>query len=84
MEGAKPEAAAAEVAGGRPYIPRAIPLRPELPDRRTLPWIPDGRVAFWGGWGGSMAIMDLDRRMTISCVVNNMGPDVLGSPRAAA
>jgi CubicO group peptidase (beta-lactamase class C family) len=40
-----------------------------LPDRRTLPWIPDGRVAFWGGWGGSMAIMDLDRRMTISYVM---------------
>ncbi|MGW0574227.1 hypothetical protein [Streptomyces tauricus] len=55
-----------------------------LPDRRTLPWIPDGRVAFWGGWGGSMAVMDLDRRMTISYFMNNMGPDVLGSPRAAA
>lgn len=55
-----------------------------LPDRRTLPWIPGGRVAFWGGWGGSMAIMDLDRRMTISYVTNNMGPDILGSPRAAA
>ncbi|HKC26736.1 MAG TPA: serine hydrolase domain-containing protein [Jatrophihabitans sp.] len=55
-----------------------------LPDRRTLPWIPDGRIAFWGGWGGSMAIMDLDRRMTISYVMNNMGPDILGSRRAAA
>ncbi|RDG37087.1 serine hydrolase [Streptomyces corynorhini] len=55
-----------------------------LPDRRTLPWIPDGRIAFWGGWGGSMAIMDLDRRMTISYVMHNMGADILGSPRAAA
>ncbi|MFJ2902247.1 serine hydrolase domain-containing protein [Streptomyces sp. NPDC087212] len=55
-----------------------------LPDRRTLPWIPDGRIAFWGGWGGSMAIMDLDRRMTISYVMNNMGVDILGSQRAAA
>ncbi|MEV0037418.1 serine hydrolase domain-containing protein [Streptomyces sp. NPDC050804] len=55
-----------------------------LPDRRTLPWIPDGRIAFWGGWGGSMAIMDLDRRMTISYVMNNMGADILGSERAAA
>ncbi|MFJ6122826.1 serine hydrolase domain-containing protein [Streptomyces sp. NPDC092129] len=24
-----------------------------LPDRRSLSWIPDGRIAFWGGWGGS-------------------------------
>ncbi|MFI8537564.1 serine hydrolase domain-containing protein [Streptomyces aquilus] len=55
-----------------------------LPDRRTLPWIPDGRIAFWGGWGGSMAIMDLDRRMTISYVMNNMGADLLGSQRSAA
>lgn len=55
-----------------------------LPDRRTLPWIPDGRIAFWGGWGGSMAIMDLDRHMTISYVMNNMGADILGSQRAAS
>jgi CubicO group peptidase (beta-lactamase class C family) len=55
-----------------------------LPDRRTLPWIPDGRIAFWGGWGGSMAIMDLDRRMTITYVMNSMGADILGSDRAAA
>ncbi|MFE9367141.1 serine hydrolase domain-containing protein [Streptomyces sp. NPDC006978] len=55
-----------------------------LPDRRTLPWIPDGRIAFWGGWGGSMAIMDLDRRMTISYVMNHIGAGILGSQRPAA
>ncbi|GAA3525931.1 EstA family serine hydrolase [Amycolatopsis ultiminotia] len=55
-----------------------------LPDPRTVGWIPEGRIAFWGGWGGSMAIMDLDRHVTISYVMNNMGPDILGSPRAAA
>ncbi|MFF5009842.1 serine hydrolase domain-containing protein [Streptomyces phaeochromogenes] len=55
-----------------------------LPDRRPLSWIPDGRIAFWGGWGGSMAIMDLDRRMTISYAMNNIGADILGSQRAAA
>jgi CubicO group peptidase (beta-lactamase class C family) len=55
-----------------------------LADRRTLSWLPEGQVAFWGGWGGSMAILDLDRRMTISYVMNNMGTDILGSDRAAA
>ncbi|MFD2420459.1 serine hydrolase [Amycolatopsis pigmentata] len=55
-----------------------------LPHPRTAAWIPEGRIAFWGGWGGSMAIMDLDRRVTISYVMNNMGADILGSPRAAA
>ena len=55
-----------------------------LADSRTLSWLPEGRVAFWGGWGGSMAILDLDRRMSISYVMNNMGSDILGSERAAA
>ncbi len=55
-----------------------------LPDPRTLPWVPAGRVAFWGGWGGSMAIVDLDRRMTFTYVMNTMGADILGSERAAA
>ncbi|MGE2730803.1 serine hydrolase domain-containing protein [Mycolicibacterium vaccae] len=53
-------------------------------DRRTLTWIPQGRVAFWGGWGGSTVLMDLDRRVTISYVMNRMGSDLLGSSRAAA
>ncbi|MFG1642849.1 hypothetical protein ACGFMK_21375 [Amycolatopsis sp. NPDC049252] len=31
-----------------------------------------------------MIILDLDRHVTISFVMNNMGADILGSPRAAA
>jgi CubicO group peptidase (beta-lactamase class C family) len=53
-----------------------------LSDRRTVPWIPEGRVAYWGGWGGSMAIVDSDRRMTVAYVMNRMGSDILGSDRA--
>ncbi|MEU7042002.1 serine hydrolase domain-containing protein [Streptomyces varsoviensis] len=55
-----------------------------LPQRQALPWIPEGRIAFWGGWGGSMIIMDLDRRMTISYMMNRMSPGILGSARSAA
>ncbi|MBA5219816.1 MULTISPECIES: serine hydrolase domain-containing protein [Streptomyces] len=55
-----------------------------LPKRETAPWIPDGRIAFWGGWGGSMIIADLDRRTTISYVMNRMAPGILGSDRSAA
>ena len=29
-------------------------------------------VCFWGGWGGSMIVMDLDRRLTISYMMNRM------------
>jgi CubicO group peptidase (beta-lactamase class C family) len=53
-----------------------------LPLRETVPWIPDGRVCFWGGWGGSMIIMDLDRRLTISYMMNRMGPGIIGSDRS--
>ncbi|WP_328646425.1 beta-lactamase family protein [Amycolatopsis sp. NBC_00348] len=53
-----------------------------LPLREAVPWIPDGRICFWGGWGGSMIIMDLDRRLTISYMMNRMGPGVIGSDRS--
>jgi CubicO group peptidase (beta-lactamase class C family) len=55
-----------------------------LPQRDTVPWIPDGRICFWGGWGGSVIIADLDRRLTISYVMNKMGAGLLGSDRTAA
>ncbi|SDP67193.1 CubicO group peptidase, beta-lactamase class C family [Klenkia soli] len=55
-----------------------------LPVPETLPWIPEGRVCFWGGWGGSLILMDLDRRLTISYVMNRMGPGIIGSERSAA
>ncbi|BDD62638.1 hypothetical protein MPDQ_001588 [Monascus purpureus] len=44
-----------------------------LPVPSTLPWIPQGRIGFWFGWGGSILIMDRDRRMTIGYVMNKMG-----------
>jgi CubicO group peptidase (beta-lactamase class C family) len=55
-----------------------------LPRRETLGWIPDGRICFWGGWGGSMAVADLDHRTTITYVMNKMAPGILGSDRSAA
>ncbi|WP_028924951.1 EstA family serine hydrolase [Pseudonocardia acaciae] len=55
-----------------------------LPRPDTIPYIPDGRVCFWGGWGGSMIIMDLDRRLTISYMMNRMAPGVIGSGRSEA
>jgi CubicO group peptidase (beta-lactamase class C family) len=49
-----------------------------------IPYVPEGRTFFWGGWGGSMIVMDLDRRLTISYVMNRMAPGILGSDRAEA
>ena len=55
-----------------------------LPVPELLPWIPDEKICYWGGWGGSMIIMDSGRRMTISYMMNKMGPGIIGSDRSAA
>lgn len=44
-------------------------------------WMPEGRVCFWGGLGGSIVIMDVDRRMTISYVMNKMENVGIGNYR---
>jgi CubicO group peptidase (beta-lactamase class C family) len=36
--------------------------------------LPEGRVCSWGGAGGSLVIIDVDRRMTFAYVMNKMGP----------
>ena len=45
-----------------------------LPCPESVPAIPDGKICFWGGWGGSMAVMDPGRGATITYVMNKMGP----------
>jgi CubicO group peptidase (beta-lactamase class C family) len=52
-----------------------------LPEPQSVPVIPDGKICFWGGWGGSMAIMDADRRATLTYVMNKMGPGITGTER---
>jgi CubicO group peptidase (beta-lactamase class C family) len=50
----------------------------------VVPYVPSGRTFFWGGWGGSLAVMDLDRRLTITYTMNAMAQGVLGSARSEA
>jgi CubicO group peptidase (beta-lactamase class C family) len=54
-----------------------------LPTPETIPYIPDGKICFWGGWGGSWESMNPDRRTTIAYVMNRMGPGIEGSERTA-
>ncbi|EXJ86615.1 beta-lactamase [Capronia epimyces CBS 606.96] len=51
---------------------------------QAVDWLPAGRVCFWGGWGGSSIVMDLDRKVTFSYVMNKMGGGLLGSARTEA
>ncbi|PWY72256.1 beta-lactamase/transpeptidase-like protein [Aspergillus heteromorphus CBS 117.55] len=55
-----------------------------LPVPQTLPWLPEGRIGFWCGWGGSSVVMDTGRRMSIGYVMNRMGEGTLGNDRIAS
>ncbi|MEL7158399.1 MAG: serine hydrolase domain-containing protein [Actinomycetota bacterium] len=45
------------------------------------PFIPDGNVCYWGGWGGSTIVVDTDRRVTTAYVMNRMAEGVHGDVR---
>ena len=47
----------------------------------TFPLSPNGRAFFWGGWGGSIAVIDLDARVSIAYVMNRMEPNLMGDVR---
>lgn len=65
-------------------LPLRFGLGFAVPNPASTPWIPEGRVAFWGGWGGSIVINDVDRRTTFAYVMNRMSPGIIGSPRSDA
>ena len=48
-----------------------------------MPISPNERTCFWGGWGGSLAIIDLDARMSFAYVMNKMGEGTVGDMRGA-
>lgn len=56
-----------------------------LPEAETLPYLPgDPGICFWGGYGGSMIIVDTERKMTLAYMMNRMNAGIIGSPRSAA
>ncbi len=55
-----------------------------LPHPESTPFLPDGRICFWGGWGGSLIIVDTDRRMTVCYMMNKMAEGIVGCPRSEA
>lgn len=48
------------------------------------PVSPNQRACFWGGWGGSLAVIDLDARMSFAYVMNRMGEGTVGDNRGGA
>ena len=51
---------------------------------QTTPYLPEGRVCWWAGYGGSIVVNDLDRRMTVAYTMNRMAPGLVGSDRSTA
>ncbi len=64
-------------------MPLTMGLGYGLPMPLLLPFIPEGRVCFWGGWGGSLVVVDVDRRMTVAYMMNRMAPGLVGGPNCA-
>lgn len=49
----------------------------------AIPIAPTKRGCFWGGWGGSIVVNDLEHNMTITYVMNKMGEGTMGDARGA-
>ena len=47
----------------------------------AVPYLPAGNYAYWGGWGGSSIIVDVDRRISFAYVMNRMAEGLLGDSR---
>jgi hypothetical protein len=49
-----------------------------------MPLGPNHNVCFWGGWGGSLALIDCDARICMSYVMNRMAGTLTGDLRSAS
>ncbi len=46
------------------------------------PIAPNEHVCYWGGWGGSLVVNDVDAGFTMAYVMNRMGQGTVGDDRA--
>jgi CubicO group peptidase (beta-lactamase class C family) len=61
-------------------VPSRFGIGYGLPNE-SYPYFPDGQICFWGGWGGSVIIVDVGRRMTIAYMMNRMDAGLVGDTR---
>jgi CubicO group peptidase (beta-lactamase class C family) len=50
----------------------------------AMPISPSERACFWGGWGGSLALIDVDERMTVAYAMNRMAAGLVGDVRGGS
>ena len=46
-----------------------------------VPMSPNEHASYWGGWGGSVIVVDQDARMTVAYMMNRMEAGVVGDER---
>jgi CubicO group peptidase (beta-lactamase class C family) len=49
----------------------------------AVPFSSNPRACYWGGWGGSLAVVDVDARMSVAYVMNRMSDGLVGDLRGA-
>jgi CubicO group peptidase (beta-lactamase class C family) len=49
---------------------------------KELPLGPNENLFYWGGYGGSVVVVDLDEKMSIAYVMNKMVSTLTGDPRS--
>ncbi|MCB1645883.1 MAG: beta-lactamase family protein [Pseudomonadales bacterium] len=49
----------------------------------AAPLSPNANTCYWGGWGGSVILVDQDARATVSFVMNKMHQGLVGDMRSA-
>jgi len=47
-----------------------------------MPISPNPNACFWGGWGGSLVVVDQDARVCFAFVMNKMAGGTVGDPRS--
>jgi len=74
-----------EVQADGPDLVLSVPLTwgigYGLPNAVSAPALPSGRVLWWTGYGGSIVVNDLDRRVTVAYAMNRMVDHFTSSPR---
>ncbi|PNP43985.1 hypothetical protein TGAMA5MH_04270 [Trichoderma gamsii] len=58
-------------------FPMAFGVGYALGGRGSANFMPGGRVGCWGGWGGSLFIFDIDRKLTFTYAMNQMSHNIM-------
>ncbi len=65
-------------------LPFRFGLGYALPGPNDPAGFTEGRVCYWGGWGGSIIVNDLDNRISVAYMMNRMQDGLLGNDTSLA